>query len=99
MLDQQHRHLLEVAHAADLRFEHVDLVVVEAGGGLVEQQQLRARGERAGQLDALADRERQRARRHQGEGLDVHEFDQLPRPLGDALLLRGDARQSQRRWR
>ena len=63
MLDQQHGHVLRVAHAADLAAQHVDLVVVEAGGRLVEQQQLGAAGQRAGQLDALAHGERQAARR------------------------------------
>ena len=63
VLDQQHGHVLDIAHAPDLAAQHVDLVVIEAGRRLVEQQQLGAAGKRARQLDALADRERQAAGR------------------------------------
>ena len=60
MLDQQHGHVLDVADAADLALQDLDLIVVQAGRRLVEQQQLGAGGQRARQLDTLADRERQR---------------------------------------
>ena len=96
MLDQQHRHVLDVAHAPDLPAQHVDLVVVEARGRLVEQQQLGAAGERAGELDALAHREGQPPGGQARMGLEVHERDQLLGALGDAALLGLRLRQAQR---
>ena len=53
VLDQQHGDVALVADAADQLAEHVDLLVVEAAGRLVEQQQLRLGRERARELDAL----------------------------------------------
>ena len=44
-------------------------------------------GERARQLHALLHRERQPAGRQMRDGLEVHEADELGRPLGDAPLL------------
>jgi hypothetical protein len=49
--------------------ERRQLLVVEAGGGLVEQQQLRLGGQRARQLDALLDAEGQVAGRAVGDGV------------------------------
>ena len=59
MLDQQHGDVAVVADAADQVAEHVDFLVVEAAGGLVEQQDLRLGRQRARQLDALLGAERQ----------------------------------------
>ena len=59
MLDQQDGDAALVADAADQLAEPVDLVVIEAAGRLVEQQQLRLGGERARELDALLRAERQ----------------------------------------
>ena len=67
--------------------EPVDLGVIEAAGRLVEQQQLRPRRERARQLDALLQPERQvgdAAVRDIGE---VEKLDQLPGDVGERLLL------------
>ena len=69
MLDQQHGHPLHVAHAADLTLQRMNLFVVEAGGWLIQQQQLGFGGQRAGKFDAFADRERQIRPLHgMGEG-------------------------------
>ncbi len=62
MLDQQNGDVLGIADALDLALQDLDLVVVQAGRRLVEQQQLGARRQRAGKFDPLADRERQRPR-------------------------------------
>jgi hypothetical protein len=87
MLDQQHGHLLEIAHAADLLAQNVHLFVIEPGSRLVEQQQLGVAGqctaparcacepETAIRLPAVAPR------------TSVHEPDELLRALGDAPFL------------
>ena len=51
VLDQEHRHVPLVADAVDERDEVVGLLRVHAGRRLVEQQQLRAQGQRAGHLE------------------------------------------------
>ncbi len=58
MLDQQHGHLAVVADAADQVAEDIDFFVVEAAGGLVEQQDFRVGGQCARQFDALLGAER-----------------------------------------
>src|SRR5665647_909382 len=58
-----------VANALDQVAKHMDLFVVEAAGGLVEQQDLRIGGERAGQFDALLGAERQAGNRDMGDCL------------------------------
>ena len=63
VLDEQHGELQLVAQPADERRELLDLLVVQAARGLVEQQQPRLRDERARELDAL-----QRAERQPGGG-------------------------------
>ena len=55
MLDEQHRQLVVVTQPQDEVPELLHLLVVEAAGRLVEQQQPRLRGERAGDLDPLLD--------------------------------------------
>src|SRR5476651_2463358 len=95
MLDQKHRDVLGVAHALDLALQRLDFLVIQTSRRLIEQQQLGARRERTRQLDPLADRERQRARHCIGEGHEVHELDQLVRPLGDLRLFRRDLGQAQ----
>ena len=47
MLDQQHADAAPVADRLDLGAQRVDLLMVEAGGRLVEQQQLRLDRQRA----------------------------------------------------
>ena len=63
VLDEQHRERVLVADLAHEGRELVDLGVREPGGGLVEAQQARARGERAGDLDPLQRAVRQTDRR------------------------------------
>ena len=53
MLDEQHADAAPVADAADFAGERVDLLVVEARRGFVEQQQLGLDRQRARELDAL----------------------------------------------
>jgi len=53
VLDEEDRQLALVAQPPDQADELVDLLVVEAAGGLVEQQQARPAGERSRELDAL----------------------------------------------
>src|SRR5690348_12873649 len=57
MLDQQHRDIALVADAADQPAELLDLVMVEAPGGLVQQQEFGIGGKRARQLDPLLNAE------------------------------------------
>ena len=61
--------------------------MIEAGRRLVEQQQLGPDRERAGELDALADAERQFADRTVGDAFEAEFLDQRIRALGDAPLL------------
>ena len=96
MLDQQDGDALHVAHAADLAFQRVDLVVVEAGGGFVEQQQLGFGGEGAGKLNALADGEGQAGGDAVGEVAEVHEVDQFQRLGARGGFLAADVGQAQR---
>ena len=62
MLDQQHGDAAAVADRLDLAAQAIDLLVIEAAGRLVEQQQLRLAGQRARQFDALLRAERQSRR-------------------------------------
>ena len=66
MLDQQHGDVALVADAADQVAEHMDFLVVEAAGRLVEQQDLGLGRQRARQLDALLGAERQSGHRDDG---------------------------------
>ena len=59
MLDQKHGDLAVVADAADQVAEHMDFLMVQAAGGLVQEQDLGIGGKRAGKLDALLGTERQ----------------------------------------
>ena len=59
VLDEQHGELAVVADLLDEAAELLDLLVVEPARRLVEQQQLRLRHERAGELDPLQRPERQ----------------------------------------
>ena len=61
MFHQQHGHALHIADATDLALQRRDLVMVQPGGGFVEQQQFRLRREGAGQFDTLANRKWQSA--------------------------------------
>jgi len=51
VLDQQHRNATLVADAADEPDQLFLLAGGEAGGRLIEQKELRPRGQRAGDLD------------------------------------------------
>jgi hypothetical protein len=53
MLDQEHGHLALVADVVDQIAKHIDFLVIEAAGRLVEQQDLRIGRERSRQLDAF----------------------------------------------
>ena len=61
MLDQQDGDVRGRRGCADQLAEPWDLLVIEAAGRLVEQEQLRLGGERARQLDPLLRAERQTA--------------------------------------
>jgi hypothetical protein len=61
----------------------------------VEQEQLRIARQRAGELDAFARRERQSAGRTMGVRSEIHEGDELVRPLGDVALLDVALRQAE----
>ena len=63
VLDEQHGQLVVRRGRADELAELADLLVVEAAGRLVEQQQPRPRDQRAGELDALQRPVGQRRRR------------------------------------
>ena len=77
MLHQQHRDLQAVADVADQRTQAVQFFVVQAASGLVEQQQLRLRGQGACQLHPLLRAKRQVAHHAVGLGLQAQKFDQL----------------------
>ena len=96
VLDQQHGDVLRVADTADLAFEDVHLLMVQAGGGFIEQQQLGLGGQGAGELDALADGERQAAGRPVYVAAQFHELDQFHRPVARAVLLGDDRGQAKR---
>ena len=83
MLDEQHRDAAAVADGADFLAQPVDFRVIEPAGRFVEQQQLRAYGERPGELHPLADAERQFARRTVGDGVEAELLDQRVAALGD----------------
>jgi hypothetical protein len=63
MLDQEHGDAKLVADRTDENAELRHLIVIEPAGGFVEQQEPRLRGQRAGELDALARRKGQARRR------------------------------------
>ena len=70
-----------------------DLLVVQAAGGLVEQEQPRLRDERACELDALLDPVRQRRRREQraiAEPDDVEHLERLRLPHLPPAAVRAD---------
>ena len=82
MFDQQHGHLALVADPADQVAEHVDFLVVEAAGRLVEQQDLRIGRQRARQLDAFLGAERQAGNRDMGDVFEV----EIAEDFVDALV-------------
>jgi hypothetical protein len=77
MFDQQNGDVALVANPSDQIAEYVDFLVVEAAGGLVEQQDLRVGGERARQLDAFLGAERQPGHRDMGDVVEVEIADDL----------------------
>ena len=96
MLDQQHGHVAVVANPADQVAEHVDFLVVEAAGGLVEQQDLRLGSQRARQFDALLGAERQAGNHGVGDVVEVEIADDLVDALVELGLAAADPGQSQR---
>jgi hypothetical protein len=66
VLDDEDREVELVAEVADEHAEVSDLLVVQASGRLVEQEQARLRDERAGELHALLRAVRERRRRDLG---------------------------------
>ncbi len=95
MLDQQDGHVALVANPADQVAEHVDFLVVEAAGGLVEQQDLRIRGQRARQLDAFLGAERQTGNRDVGDGVKIEITEDLVNVLVELGLTAADPAQFQ----
>ena len=91
MLDQDDGHAA-IGEAADQLHQVLDLAMRQAGGGLVEQQQLRPQRQRARDLEAPLVAEGQVARLLVGEVGEADEVEQPPR-LGQrrALLARGSA--------
>ena len=77
MLDEQHRDAAVGADLADELAELADLVMVEAAGRLVEEEELRLAGERAGELDALLRAERQAGDRPARPPLEIEIGDEL----------------------
>ena len=96
MFDQQHGHLALVADAADQVAQHVDLLVVEAAGGLVQQQYLRFGGERARQFDALLGAERQAGNRGMGDVFEVEIAEDFVNAVVDRGLAAANPGQFQR---
>ena len=90
VLDQQHGQVELVADPPDELAELVDLAVGEAGGRLVEHQQLGLARQGPGQLDALERAVRQAGGRTLGEVTDVEAVEQV---VG---LLPGVSRSSRR---
>src|SRR5690349_12160956 len=79
VLDQQDRQLERRADPPDQAGELPDLVVAEAAGGLVEQQQARAGSESPGELDPLHRPEGQPGRRSPRDALEPELREQLLR--------------------
>ena len=73
------------------------LVGIEAGGGLVEQQQPRLRGERARDLEQALLAVGQRVGAHVGLRGEAHEGEQLARLGADALFLLAHPARTQQR--
>src|SRR5262245_21699678 len=96
MLDQQHRDVALVADAADQAAELLDFVMIEAAGGLIEQQQFRRGRERARKLDPLLYPERQIDHPVQGNRPQIEVIDQLPGGLLERAILAHDPRKMQR---
>ena len=84
MFDQQDGDVALVADAADQVAEHIDFFVVEAAGGLVEQQDLRIGRQRARQLDAFLGAERQAGHHGVGDVLEIEIGEDLVDLLVDA---------------
>ena len=73
VLDQQHGQVELGADPAQQLHQRLDLLVVEAARGLVEQQQLGLARERAAELDALLGAERQVDHRPVGDGVELEQ--------------------------
>ena len=96
MFDQQHGHIALVANPADQIAKHVDLFVIEAAGGFIEQQDLRIGCQRARQFDALLGPERQAGNREVGNVIEVKIAENLMNALVECGLAAANPGQFQR---
>ncbi len=95
MLDQEDGDVALVANPADQVAEHMDFLVVEAAGRLVEQQDLRFGGQRARQFDAFLGAERQAGNRDMGDVVKVEIADDFVDALVELGLAAADPGQLQ----
>ena len=84
--DEHGRHVHLVVQAPQPVAQLLAHLRVEGAERLVEQQQARLDGERPGQGHALALAARELGRHPVGEGLEVHELEQLGHALADLVL-------------
>src|SRR5262245_40878358 len=91
VLDEEDREVVLLADPSDQAGELPDLLVVQAAGRLVEEQQPRLGDERPRELDPLLRPERQ-ARDRESRDVAEPEFLERRRRLGANLLLAADAR-------
>src|SRR3954469_7718164 len=77
MLDKKDSHVAILADLLDQAAEPSDFVVIETAGGLIKQQELRLRGERACELDALLRAEGEAAHRPSAYVGEVEIGDQI----------------------
>ena len=83
VLDEEDRELELVADPAHELAELADLLVVQAAGRLVEQEQSRLRDERACELDPLLDPVREGRRRDLGAVAEAHDVERRAREVID----------------
>ncbi len=96
MLDQQHRNFTVIADFADQIAEHVDFLVIEAAGRLVEQQDLGVCGQSARQFDALLGAERQSRDHGVGDALEIEIAQDVVHLLVHVVLAAADPGKAQR---
>src|SRR6185312_11271315 len=96
MLDKEHSEIAVAADLPDQVAEDVDFLVVEAAGRLVEQQDLRVCGERAGELDALLGAKRQARHRGMRHAFEVEIVEDVMNFLVDGSLAPADPGELQR---
>ena len=84
---------------SDLGAQRVDLLVIEAGRRLVEQQQFGLARERAGEFDALLGAEGQFVDRPIGDAGEPEFLDERARALAIRFSSPSRDRQAEARWR